>query len=842
MSSRRIDNPGIEINEIDRSQYDKVDYSLPNAPAVFTYGFADKGEDCALTWINSKTTLVDTYGSPTNECESYFYNSMYEVLNRGGTCIAAKLPYVNDSTNKYNYVDFKLSENLLSTYGYIGLDYIPNFNTLYEISATVYDVLSIGFQNTLFQKWKEQLVTVMNIVEAVKEMLTEASISPDAGTIDDIDTLYEIKAVLQKLITQYYKLTPFSLLYLNDSTLTSYISISNKGSGKDSIEHFDDYLTNRQKVNTNTIRIYDVTRSQYESLDSYDGCVVENDISTGNCLGIVPVIVTPANAMYFQQLLNIDLIDQSNKIKSFFSYNPISSFSSEYHKNYDEHEVDLKFSFLDQYLTMPLASEQDKIKIANSDGSEYESLSRRASLAFPQIQFLSPSRYDPTHLKDIGVVVFKAIKDVDNNGKMSFQLLESFIGSLDRTARDPITKANMFIDDVVNSRSKYIKLFSNANQKNIEKASTIIASGLQAISLGFYAIDCEKKISYTDSIIKPLTYILDAASNKHTMPIDIVVDAGVSNIANMANKFSGSFNADDYTTMAELNSNSPFTNISGWKTVVTKVDNFCKYTRKDCMFLVDGLRDMCLDGNVKYIRKTKPENTVANTIIPRFKYIANALNSSYSAGYCNWFYQQDYSDPSHTTYIWIPPSIKAAGVYIYCDTYFHPWSAPAGQVRGIIRDAVDVAFIPLDDDAGKIYGNQWNYAMSYPMDGITIEGHKTFQIQKTALDRVNVRRLLLYLEKRVERIARRFVYENNTAYTRQLFVDSIRQVFEDAVAGDGVKEYGIKCDDELNTVDVIENNELRCKIVIKPVKCVDYIVLDFICTRQNASISEELVR
>ncbi len=66
------------------------------------------------------------------------------------------------------------------------------------------------------------------------------------------------------------------------------------------------------------------------------------------------------------------------------------------------------------------------------------------------------------------------------------------------------------------------------------------------------------------------------------------------------------------------------------------------------------------------------------------------------------------------------------GVCIYCDTYFHPWSAPAGNVRGIIGDAVDVAFLPADSDAGVIYSNSWNYAMSYPLTGVVIEGHKTF--------------------------------------------------------------------------------------------------------------------
>lgn len=257
------------------------------------------------------------------------------------------------------------------------------------------------------------------------------------------------------------------------------------------------------------------------------------------------------------------------------------------------------------------------------------------------------------------------------------------------------------------------------------------------------------------------------------------------------------------------------------------------------MYIADGLRPFCLDGDSKIVRATAPKNTVSNSIIPKLKWMSGALNSSYAAGYCNWFYQ---TDKSTGDYFWIPPSIKAAGVYAYCDEYFHTWNAPAGMTRGIVNNAVDVAFIPNDDEAGQIYSNKWNYAMSYPMQGIVIEGHKTFQLDMTALDRVNVRRLMLYLEKQTYYIAQAFKYESNNEYTRQRFVDQLSEVFDAAVEGFGVKEYYIKCDEELNPPEVVDNNELRCKIAVKPVKVVDYIVIDMIATRQSASISEEVMR
>ena len=111
------------------------------------------------------------------------------------------------------------------------------------------------------------------------------------------------------------------------------------------------------------------------------------------------------------------------------------------------------------------------------------------------------------------------------------------------------------------------------------------------------------------------------------------------------------------------------------------------------------LRPFCLDGNEKIVRSTNLKNTIENSILPNLKYIIH-LNSSYSAGYCDWIYVQDYDT---NEFFWLPPSAKAAGVCNYIDTYFHPWDAPAGIIRGRLNNVYDVAFSPRNDEAGKIY-------------------------------------------------------------------------------------------------------------------------------------------
>ena len=773
-SSRHIQNPGVEINEIDRSQYGIEDNTLPNAPVVLTYGFASKGENYSLKWINSKQTLDDTYGQPTNEFEQYFYNSCTEILNRGGMCIAAKLPYYNNALEKYSYVEYEV----------------------------------------------------------------KFSQDGDSSPCDNV-------------------------LQSNDSNLTSFMHIECISSNESpnvyaTLDEYDAYLTKHGKsLKANHFKIFDITNAQYGKFDGFLSSFLSSteDELANDFLGIVPVVVTPANAMFFQNLLTSNEFTNSNlPIK----FNPIESFTSIDSSKVNRNNLSNLFSLnsndsVSSYSVVPLYSTQT---IANDISTAYyyasqPSLSRTASLTFPMINHNYTGHFAVDHLKEIGVVVFKAVKDVSNNNKLNFKLLESFVGSFDPNARDNVTKASLFIDDVINSQSQCINFFSNIDIKKFEKTSTICTSLQPIMSLGFYKTDCKKHIDFTHSVMNGLTRVIDAASNSYTVPLDIVVDGGVSNVgwlANIAkegwtdyhdNKTKEYLDVDICPRFSDYQFSFANGNDKGWSLVIKHMNDFVKYTRKDCIFIADGLRAFALDGDVKIVRKSCPKNTVATSIIPNLTHMTNAFDSSYSAGYCNWYYQKDASSGD---YIWIPPSIKAAGVYIYCDTYFQPWSAPAGLTRGRLQDVVDVAFTPNEDEAGRIYNAQWNYAMNYPMDGIVIEGHKTFQTARTALDRINVRRLMLYLEKATARLARKFIYEPNTAYLRQRFVDELTPLFDDAMHREGIVEYAIKCDDELNTTQVIENNELRCRIAVKPVKTVDFLVVDFIVTRQNAIVSEEVLR
>lgn len=781
--SRKRNSPGIEINEIDRSQYNnKPDYSIVNTTTLIC-GFADKGVNYDTQWINSLQTLNDTFGQPTNEPEKYFYNAGIEILNRGGILLMSRLPYDNLSKDKFASLKYKVDDEII----------LQNIGNSY-------------------------------------------------------DYLEDLKAI--------------------DSTISSYVNINNVASANAliSLEDLDKYKTGEQIIEKNTIQIVDITRKQYEKINMLSSFSANTKIieKSEELLGIMPVIVSPINAMYFQGIIT-DTTKINDDTSNELSGAEVSEKISKYNTISDA--KNRQGTYLSAYSSTKLFSQNFDLPLSSFSIND-QSISKIAAKQFPIINFQQENYLDRTYLKQIGVVVFKVYANQGDRKKLSFTPVESFVGALDKKAKDKNTNSSIFIDDIINSNSQFINFFSNvAITQSYNNASTIMIQNQIACILGFKEDECIKNIDYTNSIIEPLNKIFNKLQDPNYIDIDIVCDAGVSNIAQYVNNYGSysvydqqirplvSYNAEQYPDIFKKlqlkeNSDDSFSEnqnttywklddgTTAWKTILQKYDNFCKNMRHDCIFIADVLRPFCLNGNQKIVRSTNLKNTIENSILPNIKKVI-ALNSSYSAGYCNWFYVKDaYTDD----FFWLPPSIKAAGVYTYIDTYYHPWDAPAGMNRGKLINVYDTAFSPKNDEAGKIYQSAWNYAINYPIDGIVLEGQKTFQIEQTALDRINVRRLMLYLEKQTKYFAKFFLYEGNTEYIRQKFVDTIRPIFEDAKNSYGLNEYIIRCDETNNTQQTIDNNELRCAIAIKPVKSIEWIILDYIITNQSANINEEVLK
>lgn len=323
-------------------------------------------------------------------------------------------------------------------------------------------------------------------------------------------------------------------------------------------------------------------------------------------------------------------------------------------------------------------------------------MSRTAIDFFPQFKFKNHN-IDNENLKKIGIVVFKMFIDEGNEDRIGFIPVESFTGSLIRNDVDEVGKS-VFIDRIVNENSKYIRCFSNItdDRNYIQDSSTLYIHDQNITSLGFYEKECDKTISLRVSIKDALNKIFDRLKDPNYINIDMVVDAGVSNIAQYIKDRWSDESKGMYDILSDEGVRSftldGRTDVIEWYNVIQKYDDFCKNVRKDCMFIADGLRPLCLKGNSKLVRFSEPSATIEKTVLTKIKYMSGLINSSYGAGYCDWHMV---ADDTTQQYFWCPPSIKASGIYLYTDIYSDYWMAPAGLNRGkFSQDVVDVAFSP----------------------------------------------------------------------------------------------------------------------------------------------------
>ena len=212
-----------------------------------------------------------------------------------------------------------------------------------------------------------------------------------------------------------------------------------------------------------------------------------------------------------------------------------------------------------------------------------------------------------------------------------------------------------------------------------------------------------------------------------------------------------------------------------------------------------------------------------------------AFNSSYAALYWPWL--QIY-DPVNQQTVYTPPSGHVANVYAYTDYTSETWFAPAGLTRGRLATPIKAEYNPTLGERDLLYLNNINPIATFIRDGINVWGQKTLQTKPTALDRVNVRRLMLYLEKVIATAARVLLFEPNDAITWRRFVNLVEPYLDGVVARRGIVEYQVRCDSTTNTPDVIDRNEMVGIIFIKPTKAVEFLRIDFVLTAQGANFEE----
>ena len=201
-----------------------------------------------------------------------------------------------------------------------------------------------------------------------------------------------------------------------------------------------------------------------------------------------------------------------------------------------------------------------------------------------------------------------------------------------------------------------------------------------------------------------------------------------------------------------------------------------------------------------------------------------SLDSNYTATYYPWV---KIVDRNTALPVWVPPSVVLPGVIAYTDKVAHEWFAPAGLNRGGLTTVLEAQTRLTHEERDALYEDRVNPIASFPGQGVVVWGQKTLQARPSALDRVNVRRLLIKLKKFIASSSRYLVFEQNTSATRNRFLNIVNPFLESVQANSGLSAFKVVMDDSNNTPDVVDRNQLVGQIFIQPTRTAEFIVLDF---------------
>ena len=246
--------------------------------------------------------------------------------------------------------------------------------------------------------------------------------------------------------------------------------------------------------------------------------------------------------------------------------------------------------------------------------------------------------------------------------------------------------------------------------------------------------------------------------------------------------------------------------------------------RKDCMATIGPHRaDLVNISN---------STTQTNNLLEYFSPLTSSSFATFDSGYKYMF------DRFNNQFRFVPTNGDTAGLMVRTAIESFPWFSPAGEQRGVINNAIKLAYNPTKDQRDLLYPQRINSFITKPGVGTLLFGDKTALSFASAFDRINVRRLFLTVEQALESAAEAQLFELNDELTRANFRNIVEPFLRDVEAKRGLSGFLVICDTSNNTPDVIDNNEFRADIFLKPSRSINYITLTFVATRTGVSFEE----
>jgi len=401
------------------------------------------------------------------------------------------------------------------------------------------------------------------------------------------------------------------------------------------------------------------------------------------------------------------------------------------------------------------------------------------------------------------------------------QTQKAILETYNNISLDP--QASNYISKVIGDTYETVEqdgtdFFVKTNGNFPRRSAYVYVSEVGLPTPSYFDNNGEAKIEFTGSLPKISSGSFDNATGKNFENGTALFNENInaSNIQGIgANDYTQSINllsnSDDYQfnviTAPGLNSQDHAAQTTGLVTLAQG--------RTDCIAVIDI---------VAY-------NASINTVTTQ----ASAYDSSYAATYWPWLQTVDASTGQT---VWAPASTYIPAVYAFTDASSDPWFAPAGLLRGALGSVVRAERKLTSGNRDTLYEANVNPIATFPGSGVVVFGQKTLQKRASALDRVNVRRLLIALKGYITQVSDNLVFEQNTNATRNNFLANVNPYLESVQQRQGLYAFKVVMDATNNTPDVIDRNELVGQIYLQPTKTAEFIILDFNVLPTGATFPE----
>ena len=254
--------------------------------------------------------------------------------------------------------------------------------------------------------------------------------------------------------------------------------------------------------------------------------------------------------------------------------------------------------------------------------------------------------------------------------------------------------------------------------------------------------------------------------------------------------------------------------------------------RKDSLAFISPYRKAFITDTSVGTVTVNDDVTITNNVLDYYSPITSSTYAVFDSGY-KYMY-----DRFSNTFRYVPLNGDIAGICARNDIDNFPWFSPAGTSRGSVLNAVKLTYNPSQAQRDQLYSARINPVIVSPGGGVTLFGDKTGIARSSAFDRINVRRLFIFLEDAISAAARDQLFEFNDEITRTNFVNIVEPFLRDVQAKRGIQDYVVICDETNNTAAIIDNNEFVADIFIKPARSINFIGLTFVATRSGVSFNE----